>query len=583
MGDIYTNPPQSRNEAILRATIDGTEYTDPPQSRIEDLLLELKEAIEEGGGSVESYEQLTNKPQINGTTLSGNKTTEDLIPIGDGLHINADGELETADAYIPTSEKGTASGVATLTEAGKVPEAQLPSYVDDAIEGYLYEGHFYADSAHTEEITGERGKIYVDLDTNRAYRWTGSTFVEIGDNNTFTANRALVSDANGKVSASSATSEEVGYLSGVTGAIQTQIDGKADESEATPVSVSGNPITITDAANIPCESLSMTIEPIQSGSGTPSPTNVRPITGLTEAKADRIGKNLFDSTKQVNPNFTDDIARIISIYNTDGVYAIGYLSGANATMASNSNYATCVLPVEAGETYTIADSPSNFSNVIFTDENGVIKSKSNTWISTFTHTVSNDEKYMLFSLDKTHFGYVQVERGTTATAYEPYKHEQATITFGETVYGGNVDFDSGIVTVTHKHDKMEESDLSNVYTVTNGVFRVSYSSGGKQNNFDVVCNKLPSSNTSQGIFLSNTGDIIINCLGQDKNGMYATYGDLDYVYPLATPRTLTLTPAQLTLLKGYNTVYANGATISLDYQKDNLAGDIKKWVIEHFG
>ena len=42
--------PQSRNEAILQATIDGTEYTDPPQSRIEDLLLQLKEAIEEGGG-----------------------------------------------------------------------------------------------------------------------------------------------------------------------------------------------------------------------------------------------------------------------------------------------------------------------------------------------------------------------------------------------------------------------------------------------------------------------------------------------------------------------------------------------------
>ena len=50
MGDIYTNPPQSRNEAILRATIDGTEYTDPPQSRIEDLLIELKNAIEAGGG-----------------------------------------------------------------------------------------------------------------------------------------------------------------------------------------------------------------------------------------------------------------------------------------------------------------------------------------------------------------------------------------------------------------------------------------------------------------------------------------------------------------------------------------------------
>lgn len=42
--------PQSRNEAILQATIDGTEYTDPPQSRIEDLLLQLKAVIEGGGG-----------------------------------------------------------------------------------------------------------------------------------------------------------------------------------------------------------------------------------------------------------------------------------------------------------------------------------------------------------------------------------------------------------------------------------------------------------------------------------------------------------------------------------------------------
>lgn len=42
--------PQSRNEAILQATLDGTAYTDPPQSRIESLLLQLKAAIETGGG-----------------------------------------------------------------------------------------------------------------------------------------------------------------------------------------------------------------------------------------------------------------------------------------------------------------------------------------------------------------------------------------------------------------------------------------------------------------------------------------------------------------------------------------------------
>lgn len=47
---------ESRNEQILRATIDGTEYTDEPQSRIEALLLELKESIEAGGGGGHSYD-----------------------------------------------------------------------------------------------------------------------------------------------------------------------------------------------------------------------------------------------------------------------------------------------------------------------------------------------------------------------------------------------------------------------------------------------------------------------------------------------------------------------------------------------
>lgn len=75
----YTAPPQSRNEAILAATVDGTQYTDPPQSRIEDLLLQVKEKIEQGGGGGTSdYDDLTDKPQINGTTLSGDKSSTDL-------------------------------------------------------------------------------------------------------------------------------------------------------------------------------------------------------------------------------------------------------------------------------------------------------------------------------------------------------------------------------------------------------------------------------------------------------------------------------------------------------------------------
>ena len=78
-----------------------------------------------------------------------------------------------------TNLKGAANGLAELDANGKVPSSQLPSYVDDIIEGYFYNDKFYQENAHTTEINGETGKIYVDLSTEKTYRWSGSAYVEI--------------------------------------------------------------------------------------------------------------------------------------------------------------------------------------------------------------------------------------------------------------------------------------------------------------------------------------------------------------------------------------------------------------------
>lgn len=75
-----------------------------------------------------------------------------------------------AGAAIPASEKGEAGGVATLDGTGKVPAAQLPSYVDDVLE--------YDNKAGFPK-EGEDGKIYIAKDTNLQYRWSGSQYVEI--------------------------------------------------------------------------------------------------------------------------------------------------------------------------------------------------------------------------------------------------------------------------------------------------------------------------------------------------------------------------------------------------------------------
>jgi hypothetical protein len=84
--------------------------------------------------------------------------------------------------YEQIARKGQANGYAPLGSDSKVPNIYLPSYVDDVIEGYynvLGDQLFYYDSSFETLITGELGKIYVSLDTNKSYRWSGSVFVYI--------------------------------------------------------------------------------------------------------------------------------------------------------------------------------------------------------------------------------------------------------------------------------------------------------------------------------------------------------------------------------------------------------------------
>lgn len=78
--------------------------------------------------------------------------------------------------------------IAPLNNNGYVPAEYLPPYVDDVVEGYYHNGKFYKESTHTTEISGESDKIYVDIsDPSKGvgYRWTGSAFILISGQDTF--------------------------------------------------------------------------------------------------------------------------------------------------------------------------------------------------------------------------------------------------------------------------------------------------------------------------------------------------------------------------------------------------------------
>jgi len=182
--------------------------------------------------------------------VNANKATNDV----DGNPIKT--------TYVKVSTLGEPNGVATLGADGKVPAAQLPGYVDDVIDGYYYNSKFYSDSAHTQEITPETGKVYVDVSTNVTYRWGGSSvgYVVIGsdlalgethstayygdlgkaayDHSQITSgNPHNVTLSELGVTASAAeinklddlatTKTELGYVHGVTSSIQDQLNSKA--------------------------------------------------------------------------------------------------------------------------------------------------------------------------------------------------------------------------------------------------------------------------------------------------------------------------------------------------------------------
>lgn len=93
------------------------------------------------------------------------------------------------DDFVAT--KGQANGLASLDGNGLVPSSQLPSYVDDVIEVYatydvsetgkLSNIQLYSDEAHKNPITGESGKIYLNITSGEPsyqFRWSGTQFVD---------------------------------------------------------------------------------------------------------------------------------------------------------------------------------------------------------------------------------------------------------------------------------------------------------------------------------------------------------------------------------------------------------------------
>lgn len=341
-----------------------------------------------------------------------------------------------------------------------------------------------------------------------------------------------------------------------------------------PLEESGNPVVCYPVAGYPL-GVKAKWEPVQDGSGDPSPDNIRPITGRNAVSVARSGKN------QVNiPDFTLSV-------DTN-----------NRTKRVNVN-------IPAG-TYTLSLIHTKNTSGFIVQLHTIHTKNDKLIFSTFpnTFTLENDATYMYFYIKNEegnldNISNIQLELGSTATPYEPYTGSTTSISLSETVYGGEVDAVTGEGQETWKSVSLDGTENWRTWGVNKNNTNVTgfftydindYSNDASDIN-KILCSTMSNEekdiwggkNMGVGLAGSGSSKYLIYCVTtntlpdttDDKKAiasfktflanLYAAGTPVQVAYKLATQTPFTATGAQpLPALAGANTVLtdADSATVT---------------------
>lgn len=348
--------------------------------------------------------------------------------------------------------------------------------------------------------------------------------------------------------------------------------------------VSGDIASFSDGADgYPLKGLTVAVEPKQSGSGDPSPTNIRPISGWDEIEIVRTGKNLLESDGLIKTTNN------VFIKNSDGSYTFTHVGSGLANRSS----AQAPVNLPSGKTITVSFKYSgtitSALSIRFEASDGAYTDYSNLTLSggtaSCTLTLTKDDVGAEFYFGSGGVGEaltitdIQIEIGSTVTSYEPYSGETYTISLGETVYGGTLDVVEGKMVVDRK--AVDLGDLSWTMSSTrfysNLTDAIATKAGGDTNALCSSYRRVPYNNSTFA-----TGNFCVcdsnfsgtkRCLFQNAN--IASVDDFKtsvtgqtLVYSLATHIEITLTPTQINTLLGVNNVYSDAGSVEVEYPAD---------------
>lgn len=351
-----------------------------------------------------------------------------------------------------------------------------------------------------------------------------------------------------------------------------------------PIQESGNPVVCYPVAVYPL-GVKAKWEPVQEGSGTPSPENIRPIKGRDSVTVTRCGENLLNFSVEKR------VYGISITTESDGRY---HLKGTLDRDGFVSNFGTVHLPAGTYTVKKVSFSTSlNTNAIVITLRRYTANNNTVSWIESTNDSGSRNTG----SLDKpadivlsfygsresikegtvidTYLELVLVAGTTAPTTYTPYIGQTATLTLPETVYGGEVDAVTG---TTESRYVFYEFNGTENFKVRN---ESQYSFSLKETSYKGICSHFPNIDNyalqagTKGVYLSSTSIAIFNTSFTDVNEFKSylrtqaeagTPVQLCYTrLPNIANKFITATGAQpLPALAGANTVItdANSATIT---------------------
>ena len=362
----------------------------------------------------------------------------------------------------------------------------------------------------------------------------------------------------------------------------TAIDGNGNEIEYT---YSGLADAVAEGAIASFEtefeqnarSVLCDIEPIQSGSGTPSPDNVRPISGHTECVTDVCGVNVWDEEWELGTFNTTTGADVASTTQIRSKNAIPIVPNTQYCFNSAKNIWVLFLDDD------MTPIPSGASSAYGTSGNSVSLGGSQK-VFTSPTTARFAKFYCQGSYGTTYNHDISINYPSTDHDYHAYQGTTHTTPLGRTVYGGTVDLVSGVLTVDVGKAVLDGSESWTAYPSYNGFYTnaVNMKKGVRQ---DGVSNMLVNSKNGDAgqtnamwlgvnstyLFVIGVYDSMGSTVEDFKS--YLSQHNLEVTYPLDTPQTYQLTPTEIALLKGTNNVWCDSGNVRVVYQESMSIGE----------